>query len=100
MQGTVLLRTGGTKQADQIIDDWANLVSKIITTSDAKRKKHGYLPDRQEDFYKFKHVSHEEFEKSCNSLDIILFKSQHRAVRVQRFFTDSEYGTSEVTQIM
>ena len=66
--GTVLLRTGGTKQADQIIDDWANLVNKVITTSDVKRKKHCYLPDRQEDFYKFKHVSHEEFEKSCNSL--------------------------------
>ena len=59
---------------------------------DGKKKKYTYLARHSPDFYKSCHVLNEEFVKSANSGDIILFKSQHSAARLQRVFTDSEYG--------
>jgi hypothetical protein len=76
-----------------VVDDWVSLINKVLNTSDGKRNRYNYLPAKNPKFYTQLHISNQEFEKSANSLDLVLFRSPHSAAAVQRLFTNSEYGS-------
>ena len=80
--------------------EWIEALKGSMEKADGQKKKYTYLARHSPDFYKSRHVLHEEFIKSANSGDILLFKSQHSAARLQRVFTDSEYGKFFVNKIM
>lgn len=72
------------------------MLEKAIKNSEGKIKGFTYLPHSIKDFYQFLYTSNQDFEEKANNGDILLFKSDHSAASVQRFFTNSEYGTSTI----
>ena len=73
------------------VTEWAEFIRKILQETDGVKNNYTYLATKVPRFFETEVVPNEYFEKNANSGDIILFRSEHGAARVQQFITNSEY---------
>ena len=48
------------------------------------------------DFWLQEQVSEQQFLKSADTFDLLLFKTNTNAAKIQRFYTNSEFGKSKI----
>ena len=71
------------------VSGWVSMLEEVINKSDGKKHNYNYLSTYIPFFYKKEVALNEEFEKNADSGDIVLFRSQHSAARIQQLFTNS-----------
>lgn len=82
-------------------ESWRRDIAKAIEGSEGKQYPLSYLTSLPEywrvSLYRIVQtasITEDEFAKTCDSGDILLFRSTHTGAKLQRAITSSEYGES------